>query len=256
MDFFDHLEDGLIDVENGKDYAYQVKVSDANNNNRYLFVPIKGKEQEIAIITKELIEGKEIEPNREYLFKYDGAQIYIPKNAVYDSNRFVLGFDNKELQIKADHVALRKAFQIKVSTPDSVVGHYLGIKLKNGKKGFISKTISDNHFVAKIKKTGTYTIAQDTIPPIIKPSQTYDQRWLSNFKTLRFTIDDKETGVRSYHATIDGKWALFEYEPKKKEITFNFDEYFSFEGAKHTLKITVIDNVGNESNHELEFYRK
>jgi len=233
LEFFDHLEDGLIDVEIGKYYAYLIKVSDANNNNRYLF-----------------------EPNRDYLFMYDGAEVYIPKDAIYDNNRFVLGFDNNLLQIKADHVALRKAFQIKVMAPDSVVGHYLGLQLKNGKTGFISKTIRDNHFVAKIKKTGIYTIAQDTIPPIIKPSQLYDQRWLSNFKTLRFTIDDKETGIRSYQATIDGKWALFEYEPKKKEITFSFDEYFTFEGAKHKLKISVIDNVGNESNHELEFYRK
>ena len=256
LDFFDHLEDGLIDVESGKDYAYQIKVSDANKNNRYLFVPIKGKEQKVAILPNELPEGKDIEPNREYLFVYDGAEVYIPKNAVYESNRFVLGFDNNELQIKADHVALRKAFQIKIIAPDSMGGHYLGIQLKNGKKGFISKTIREDHFVAKIKKTGTYTIARDTIPPIIKPSQLYDQRWLSNFKTLRFKIEDKETGVRTYKATIDGKWALFEYEPKKKEITFNFDEYFSFEGAKHTLKITVIDNVGNESNHELVFYRK
>jgi hypothetical protein len=110
--------------------------------------------------------------------------------------------------------------------------------------------------VAKVKKTGTYTIGQDTIPPTIKPSQLYDKRWLSNFKTLRFKIDDRETGIQSYQATIDGKWALFEYEPKKKEITFNFDEYFTFEGTKHTLKIAVIDNVGNESNYELEFYRK
>jgi hypothetical protein len=256
LDFFDHLEDGLINVEIGKDYACQIKVSDANNNNRYLFVPIHGKEQEVAIPPKEIPKGKEIEPNRDYLFIYDGAEVYIPKNAVFDNSRFVLDFDNKELQIKADHVALRKAFQIKVMAPDSVVGHYLGMQYKNGKTGFISKTIRDNHFVAKIKKAGTYTILQDTIPPIIKPSQLYDQRWLSNFKTLRFRIEDRETGIHSYQATIDGKWALFEYEPKKMEITFNFDEYFSFEGAKHTLKINVIDNVGNESNHELEFFRK
>ena len=256
LDFFDHLEDGLINVEIGKDYAYQIKVSDANNNNRYLFVPIHGKEQEVAIPPKEIPEGKEIEPNRDYLFIYDGAEVYIPKNAVFDNSRFVLDFENKELQIKADDVALRKAFKIKIMAPDSVVGHYLGMQYKNGKTGFISKTIRDNHFIAKIKKTGTYTIAQDTIPPIIKPSQLYDQRWLSNFKTLRFKIEDRETGIHSYQATIDGKWALFEYEPKKMEITFNFDEYFSFEGAKHTLKINVIDNVGNESNHELEFFRK
>jgi hypothetical protein len=256
LDFFDHLEDGLIDVKPGKDYAYQIKVEDANNNNRYLFVPIRGKVQEVAIPPKEFLEGKLIEPNRDYLFMYEGAEVYIPKNGVYESNRFILSFNNEELQIKADHVALRKAFQIKVVAPDSVVGHYLGIQFKNGKTGFISKTIRDNHFVAKVKKTGTYIVAQDTIPPIIKPSQLYDQRWLSNFKTLRFTIDDRETGIRSYQATIDGKWALFEYEPKKKEITFNFDEYFTFEGTKHTLKIAVIDNVGNESIYELEFYRK
>ena len=256
LDFFDHLEDGLIDVKPGKDYAYQIKVEDANNNNRYLFVPIRGKVQEVAIPPKEFLEGKLIESNRDYLFMYEGAEVYIPKNGVYESNRFILSFNNEELQIKADHVALRKAFQIKVVAPDSVVGHYLGIQFKNGKTGFISKTIRDNHFVAKVKKTGTYIVAQDTIPPIIKPSQLYDQRWLSNFKTLRFTIDDRETGIRSYQATIDGKWALFEYEPKKKEITFNFDEYFTFEGTKHTLKIAVIDNVGNESIYELEFYRK
>ena len=256
LDFFNHIEDGLIDVEIGKDYAYQIKVSDANNNNRYLFVPIRGKQHEVDKIAKEIPEGKEIEPNRDYLFLYGGAEIYIPKGAVYEKNKFVLGFDKNELLIKADHVALRKAFEIKVKAPDSIVGHYLGIKFKNGKTGFVGNTIHNNQFVAKIKKTGTYTIEQDTIPPLIKPSQLYDQRWLSNFKTIRFTIDDKETGIRSFQATINGQWALFEYEPKKKEITFNFDEYFSFKGVKHKLKISVIDNVGNVSKHELEFYRK
>ena len=256
LEFFNHIEDGLIDVEIGKDYAYQIKVSDANNNNRYLFVPIIGKQHDVDIIAKEITEGKEIEPNRDYLFLYGGAEIYIPKGAVYEKNKFVLGFDKNELLIKADHVALRKAFEIKVTAPDSIVGHYLGIKFKNGKTGFVGNTIHNNQFVAKIKKTGTYTIAQDTIPPLIKPSQLYDQRWLSNFKTMRFTIDDKETGIRSFQATINGQWALFEYEPKKKEITFNFDEYFSFKGVKHKLKISVIDNVGNVSKHELEFYRK
>ena len=121
----------------------------------------------------------------------------------------------------------------------------------------LQEDIAKHHqFIAKTKKTGIFAVAQDTIPPSIKPAQQYDQRWLSNFKTLRFTIDDKETGIRSYRTTIDGKWALFEYEPKKKELTFNFDEYFALEGAKHSLEISVIDNVGNETIHQLEFFRK
>ena len=254
--FFNHVDDGYIEVEVQKNYAYQIKVEDANQNNRYLLVPIVGKDQEVKVLRKKSREGKEIETNRDYLFLYDGAEIYIPKNGVYDNSRFELGFEDNELKVEADHVALRKDFQIKINAPDSIVGHYLGVKSKKGKISFVSNTIRDNQFIAKTKKTGIYSVEQDTIPPSIKPLQQYDQRWLSNFKTLRFTIDDKETGINSYHAKINGKWALFEYEPKKKELLFNFDEYFTLEGTKHTLEINVIDNVGNESTHILEFFRK
>ena len=254
--FFNHVDDGYIEVELQKNYAYQIKVEDANQNNRYLLVPIVGKDQEVKVLRKKSPEGKEIETNRDYLFLYDGAEIYIPKNGVYDNSRFELGFEDNELKVEADHVALRKDFQIKINAPDSIVGHYLGVKSKKGKIRFVSNTIRDNQFIAKTKKTGVYSVEQDTIPPSINPLQQYDQRWLSNFKTLRFTIDDKETGINSYKAKINGKWALFEYEPKKNELLFNFDEYFTLEGTKHSLEINVIDNVGNESTHTLEFFRK
>ena len=256
LEFFNHVDDGYIEVEVQKNYAYQIKVEDANQNNRYLLVPIVGKDQEVKVLQKKSSEGKEIETNRDYLFLYDGGEIYIPKNGVYDTSRFQLGFEDNELKIEADHVALRKDFQIKINAPDSIVGHYLGVKSKKGKISFVSNTIRDNQFIAKTKKTGIYSVQQDTIPPSVKPLEQYNQRWLSNFKTLRFTIDDKETGINSYHAKINGKWALFEYEPKKKELLFNFDEYFILEGTKHTLEINVIDNVGNESTHILEFFRK
>ncbi len=254
--FFNHVDDGYIEVEVQKNYAYQIKVEDANQNNRYLLVPIVGKNQDVKVLQKKGPEGKEIETNRDYLFLYDGGEIYIPKNGVYDTSRFQLGFEDNELKVEADHVALRKDFQIKINAPDSIIGHYLGVKSKKEKISFVSNTIRDNQFVAKTKKTGIYSVEQDTIPPSIKPLQQYDQRWLSNFKTLRFRIDDKETGINSYHAKINGKWALFEYEPKKKELLFNFDEYFTLKGTKHTLEINVIDNVGNESTHILEFFRK
>ena len=256
LTFFNHVDDGFIDVEIEKDYAYQISVEDANHNKRYLLVPIVGKNQEVVVPQKELPKGKVIEPNRDYLFIYDGAEIYFPKNSVYENSRFELGYEKNNLHIIADHVALRKDFRVKMKSPDSINGHYLRVQTRNKKPRYVSHTIRDNQFIAQTKKTGIFTIAQDTIAPSIHPAQQYHERWLSNFKTLRFTIDDKQTGIRSYRATIDGKWALFEYEPKKKEIFFNFDDYFTFEGAKHLLQISVIDNVGNETIHQLEFYRK
>ena len=96
-------------------------------------MPIVGKEQEVAVLQKKRPEGKEIETNRDYLFLYDGAEIYIPKNGVYDTSRFELGFEENELKVEADHVALRRDFQIKINAPDSIDGHYLGVKSKKGK---------------------------------------------------------------------------------------------------------------------------
>ncbi|GIR82226.1 MAG: hypothetical protein CM15mP83_9520 [Flavobacteriaceae bacterium] len=46
-----------------------------------------------CVLQKKRPEGKEIETNRDYLFLYDGAEIYIPKNGVYDTSRFELGFE-------------------------------------------------------------------------------------------------------------------------------------------------------------------
>ena len=107
---FEHLEDGLIDVEIGKDYAYQIKVSDANNNNCYLFLPIKEKNKKLPYYPKKSLKEKRLS-QIEIISSYDGAEVYISKNAVYDHNNFVLSFDKNELRIKADHVALRKALK-------------------------------------------------------------------------------------------------------------------------------------------------
>ena len=60
LGFFEHLEDGLIDVEIGKDYAYQIKVSDANNNNCYLFLPIKEKNKKLPYYPKKSLKEKRL----------------------------------------------------------------------------------------------------------------------------------------------------------------------------------------------------
>ena len=62
LEIFNHVDDGYIDVEVEKNYAYQINVEDPNHKNRYLLVPLVGKEQEVAVPQKKRPEGKEIEP--------------------------------------------------------------------------------------------------------------------------------------------------------------------------------------------------
>jgi hypothetical protein len=53
--------------------------------------------------------------------------------------------------------------------------------------------------------------------------------------------------------TLDGKWALFEYDAKTDMITHYFDaERFEL-GKRHEFVLKVTDNKGNESTYKASF---
>jgi hypothetical protein len=49
---------------------------------------------------------------------------------------------------------------------------------------------------------------------------------------------------------------LFEYEQKKKELTFLFRDPVKLKKTKHKLKLIVWDKVNNSTTFETTFYRK
>ena len=63
------------------------------------------------------------------------------------------------------------------------------------------------------------------------------------------------SGIKNYRATINGKFILMEYDYKKDELVYNFDDQINTE-TENNLKVIVTDNVGNSSTFESVFYRK
>ena len=58
----------------------------------------------------------------------------------------------------------------------------------------------------RIQDLGTYTVAVDTVPPVITPVN--QAQW---GRTEKSSLEPrtKETGINTYRGTIDGKYALF-----------------------------------------------
>ena len=102
---------------------------------------------------------------------------------------------------------------------------------------------------------GDFTLARDSVAPKISPSNFRTNQWLSKFKFIKVKISDDFSGIKSYRGTINGQWVLFEYEPKRKLLTYDFSDKV-FEQAKHELELEVEDNVGNKSIYKTIFYRK
>ena len=110
-------------------------------------------------------------------------------------------------------------------------------------------------FYTTTKDLGKYTLASDTIKPSIKPSNFKNKQWLTHYNYLVFKVSDKGSGLKSYRGEIDGEWILLEYSPKHGTLTYDFTDK-KFKNAKHSIKVEVIDNVGNTNTLDATFYRK
>ena len=95
---------------------------------------------------------------------------------------------------------------------------------------------------------------KDTVPPSIKINKSIDGKWISDKKTLEFSIKDELSGIKSYDGFLNGNWILFEYDYKTKKMFHNFDDGIVAEG-KNDLKVVVTDNVGNSTIFEIQFFR-
>ena len=102
---------------------------------------------------------------------------------------------------------------------------------------------------------GEFTLARDSVAPKISPSNFKTNQWLSKFKFMKVKISDDFSGIKSYKGSINGQWVLFEYEPKRNLLTYDFSDKV-FEQAKHELELEVEDNVGNKSIYKTIFFRK
>jgi hypothetical protein len=118
---------------------------------------------------------------------------------------------------------------------------------KNGKrspsggsfeKGFVSTT------------TNTYTgyaIAVDTIAPTIRPGSENKK----SKSSLKFTVSDNLSGIKTYKGTINGKWVLVEWDPKNKLMVYKFDKMV--ETGENIFVLYLEDEKGNGATYSTTF---
>lgn len=103
----------------------------------------------------------------------------------------------------------------------------------------------DGFMKTRIRELGTYTVAIDTVPPVITPVNP--KNWARTGEIV-YTIKDKSTGIRSYRGTIDGKYALFGRPNMiRSQYVYKLDPKRVKKGGKHTVEMVATDDCGNET---------
>ena len=247
--------EGLFNVELGKSYQVKVTVEDYSGNSSHIEMYVDGVKKRIP---NKILEGELIEPRLDYFFSLNQKEVYLPKKTFLEKAILKIEEDENILSVKPNLFPFNNPYEIrfKVNKEDTVKTRQTFIAKKKEKKLYYLPTfIKDDHWTTEIKDMGDFTLAIDSIAPKITPSNFKPNQWLSKFRYMTLKISDDFSGIKSYRGTINGQWVLFEYEPKRNRLTYDFSDK-EFELAKHELRLEVEDNVGNRSVYETVFFRK
>ncbi|OUW76441.1 MAG: hypothetical protein CBD72_04025 [Flavobacteriaceae bacterium TMED212] len=248
-------KEGLFDVQLGKSYLVKLVLEDFSGNAAHIEMYLEGAKRKIQ---NKLLDGKLIEPHLDYQIRLNKKEVYFPKKTFFGKAIIQIEQDEKILSIGPNLFPFNNPYEIRFEfdEDDSLRLRQTFIaKKKDQKLYFLPTTFKGGNLETKLMDMGEFTLSRDSIPPKIVPSNFKANQWLSNFKVLKVKISDDFSGIKSYNGSINGEWVLFEYEPKKRLLTYDFSDK-TFELSKHDLRLKVEDNVGNKTVYETTFFRK
>jgi hypothetical protein len=247
---------GVIKAVPNLSTQYRIEVSDFFGNLTMVSIPIVNEVLPV-IITNEPVSKYFIKAKNESSFSKENMSVYFPANTFYED--FNLNFDvrNDTLLLHNDVVPVHSNFTIEIEDRKFSEAQreklFIG-SIGSSKIGYNRTYRKDNIFTTNVKTLGKYALVLDVIPPKISIAKPIEGKWLSDKKSIQFTISDDLSGIKSYNGYLNGKWILFEYDNKTKKITHNFSDGIVVEGANE-LKIIVMDNLGNSTIFETKFFR-
>jgi len=250
--------DGKITVEEGLSYTVEITIYDLSGNTTKMMIPVSGVREAPAMET-----DKETTPNfmvaaKPNNFDLGKAKVFFPANTFYEDFYIDLKSAGDTITIHNSSVPLQKNFTLTMDTShlseEDLKSSFIA-RLDEKQRPEYTKTYKrGTTFSIRTRDLGTYTIAKDTTPPLIRPKNFKAKQWLSNYRYLSIYIADDLSGIASYNATLNGEWILMEYEPKTRTLTYNFDDKI-LDQKQCELTVEVTDNVGNSATFTSSFYR-
>ncbi len=249
---------GILEIIDDEfSYNYEIRVFDFAGNSKRIIIPIDFVE--LPITQTSAIEKTAffVSAQQASVFEDKNIDVYIPKGALYEDTYLNINFSKNAIDLHDYRTALHKNIQIGFDLPnhEDLSQAYIANVMPWGTKFYVNTQQKSQRLIASTKSFGRFELAFDREPPTINPLNFRNKKWMSNYDTLKIEIDDEETGIQDYKATVNGNFILMEYDYKTKQLTHYFDDGV-FQDGKNDFKLIVTDKVGNTSIFEAEIYRK
>ena len=266
LKIYDYLRnEGTLRVTDGNIHHVRFELTDLYGNTSTLDFNVESKSQQVK--REKTKFNRLMKYDRENHFSKDGIRIDFGEGTFYDDVEFIWEKIPAAGAFLSDiHVVHKKTvplhhsaqLSIKAEVPEKTLREkalLVRVDTVSGKLSAVGGTFNKGWVTAHIRALGNYAVSLDTISPQIVPLSIRDKSAITETSRIRFRISDDLSGIKSYKGTLDGKWALFEYDAKSKIITHYFDaERFEL-GKRHHLILTVTDNKNNIKIYEASFWK-
>lgn len=259
--------DGRIWLSQFPNRTVKIEICDYSGNVSYVEFEIKKAQQNESILT-------ETQPTKRLFAKQKNevqeGDFYanLPANSLYEDVDYTIAETalpaivnhktySKVYQFHNEQVPLHKFMKVRLNSdliPDSLKTKTVMATIdRKSKVDFNTGTWLGNAFQIKTRNFGTFFLTTDTESPTITKVSFPANQDFRGRKVMRFRIEDKVSGIKSYRAEVDGQWILMEYDAKKKSLYHRFDGRVA--KGKHSLRLIVTDKVGNQTEETFNFIK-
>lgn len=250
---------GLIDINEERPYRFVYTLQDALGNTSKVRFVVQGRKMPI----------RPVEHREKYVFRWNkvnylqepGLELIVPRGRLYHDVwlNYAVRADSGDIaftyQLTDERVPLQSGCDLRIGLRHRMLidttKYYIARINGRGRKSSAGGTYENGFMKTRILELGTYTVAVDTVPPRIIP---LSPRSWARSRRIVYRIKDKETGIRSYRGTIDGKYALFGIPNAiNGSLVYVIDPKRVKRGGKHTVEITATDNCGNTAVEKTVF---
>ncbi len=261
------VNEGLYRFDDEAIHGIKFIVKDFFGNSSQLSFQVKSKKSKPQLILHEDIHKSILHWDccQQNIYETENVKVLVDPCGLYEDIDFKYSISNDTLPgnyspihtIQNEEVPLHTPLNISIKTKPiplalqskATIVWLDGAGAKKDQKG----VYANGWVTAQAKSFGRFTVVVDTVAPSIKPNNIFNGKNCSHAKIISLLVSDNLTGIKSYRATIDGKWVLMEFEYKKAMLFYEFGEEVG--QGKHTFEITVCDGKNNARVYKAKFTR-
>ena len=257
------INDGIISFKDDSIHLIALEVSDIYGNTSKLSFNVQSTNNPFLMrcplprdttTTSFKLKNPNIFNTSDFKLYMQPNSLYEPLDFRYNTTDSVEGVYGLVHSVHNNTVPVHKKYtlSIKANVPDTLKRKtYIATTDMKGNFWHIGGKWENSFLKTKTREFGDFCIVSDTTNPEIKGVNIFPGKVFNTQTSIKLTIKDKHSGIKSYRGEIDGKWILMEYDYKRNLLRFDIEKRIS--KGKHTFTLKVIDNVGNTTDYKAEF---